>query len=104
MYTLLNITPAVAQETTNPIDFHNFEAYQIKLQKFLETLTPQERIIFVMSQSKSSSNSSKECELDWNTKNKLDKIEDIYDKLEEMDRKLRYGSYSLDCNCNCDCY
>ena len=91
----LNIHVAAAQETTNHFDFRNFDyqAYQMKLQKFLETLTPQEKIIFVMSQSKSSSSSSIE-----------GKIDDIYDKLEEMDRKLRLGSYSLDCNCNCDCY
>ena len=59
---LLGINNAMAQETTNPFDFRNFDyqAYQIKLQKFLETLTPQERIIFVMSQNKNSSNSSKE--------------------------------------------
>lgn len=87
---LLGINNAMAQETTNPFDFHNFDyqAYQMKLQKFLETLTPQEKIIFVMSQSKSSSSSSIER-----------KIDDIYDKLEEMDRKLRLGSYSLDCDC-----
>ena len=103
---ILGINNAMAQETTNPFDFLNFDfqAYQVKLQKFLETLTPQERIIFIMSQSKSSSNSSKECELDSSTKNKIDKIDKIdkiYDKLEDMDRRLRNGSYSLDCDCNC---
>ena len=103
---ILGINNAMAQDTENLFDFRNFDysAYQAKVQKFLETLTPQEKIVYIMSQSKSSSSSSEGCELDWSTKNKIDKIDEIYDKLEDMDRKLRYGSYSLDCNCDCDCY
>ncbi|MBQ8750615.1 MAG: hypothetical protein IJZ30_03140 [Alphaproteobacteria bacterium] len=89
---LLGINNAMAQETTNPFDFRNFDyqAYQIKLQKFLETLTPQERIIFVMSQNKNSSNSSKECELDSGIERKID---DIYEKVKKIDNNLYFGSY-----------
>ncbi len=92
IYILLNMTPAMAQETENLFDFRNFDyqAYQIKLQKFLETLTPQERIIFVMSQNKNSSNSSKECELDSGIERKID---DIYKKVKDIDDNLFYGMY-----------
>ena len=93
MYILLNITPAMAQETTNPFDFRNFDyqAYQIKLQKFLETLTPQERIIFIMSQSKSSSSSTIDSDIER-------KIDEIYKKVKDIDDNLYYGMYyQIDC-------
>ena len=100
----LNIHITMAQETTNLFDFHNFDyqSYQVKLQKFMETLTPQEQIIFVMSQTKNTSTSSKEYELDGNIE---DKINEIYNKVKEIDSHISYGIdcnnlYEVDCHCN----
>ena len=104
---LLGINNAMAQEATNPFDFRNFDyqSYQIKLQKFLETLTPQEKIVYIMSQSKSSSSSSGECELDSGIERKIDDIyekvkdiDNIYKKVKDIDDNLSYGMfYKIKC-------
>ena len=94
---LLIINTAMAQEISNLFNFQNFDyqSYQTKVQKFLETLTPQEKIIFVMSQTKSSSSSSRECELDSSVERKID---DIYEKVKDIDQNLYYGwKYKIDC-------
>ena len=62
-----------AQEKNNAFDP---QAYQIKVQKFIETLTPEERMMFYIS-FLAQNNSSGKCELDWSTKDKIDKIYDI---------------------------
>ena len=95
---LLVINTAMAQETSNLFNFQNFDyqSYQTRVQKFLETLTPQEKIIFVMSQS------SRECELDSSVERKIDdiyeKVKDIYEKVKDIDQNLYHGwKYKIDC-------
>ena len=99
---ILGINNAMAQDTENLFDFRNFDylAYQAKVQKFLETLTPQEKIVYIMSQNKNSSNSSKECELDSGIERKIDDIyekvkdiDNIYKKVKDIDNNLLYGAY-----------
>ena len=76
----------------------NIQVYQQKLQKFIETLTPQEKMLFMLSQNKRSlglsSNSTVEEKLD----EIYEKIDDIYDKVDDVEYKLRHGSYYVNCN------
>ena len=64
LFTLLSVNNSVAQyampqSSTNTF---NIRAYQEKLKKFIDTLTPQEQLVFISSMTQSSS--SNKCELD----------------------------------------
>ena len=69
-----------AQVKNNTFDY---QAYQMKVQKFIETLTPEEKTMFYVS-FLAQNKSSRECELDWSTKDKIDKIYDILEEVEKI--------------------
>lgn len=57
----------------------------MKVQKFIETLTPEEKTVFYISfLAQNKSTSGRKCELDWSIERKIDKIEEIYNILKEV--------------------
>lgn len=91
---LFTTSEVMAQENADVV-----KSYMAKYQKFIESLTPQERIIYMLSHScnSSSSSSSSECDLDYSTKRKIDDTYDLVKKIHDNLRGWGYDDYKIKC-------
>lgn len=89
MFFLYSTSNVSAQISGNNFDL---QKYQVKLQKFVESLTPEERMMFAYSFSQSSRGNG----LSSSTEDKIDKIYDILKGLESITCDSAYSG-KLEC-------